>query len=146
MRRKKVHQFKRQVVLFRSSKACSWLAIFSLIFSSALTLTHHHGGDECGCGSHQHSASVVAGLGSLPTGDCDCTSCEEPSNSQHEHEHDEDSCSICRMVFEHAVQTIAFDIIESNEPSCDIVAILFFALIQSTESGYLTRGPPATFA
>ncbi len=144
MRRKKVHQFKRQVVLFRSSRACSWLAIFSLIFSSALTLTHHHGGGQCGCGTHQHSASAVAGLESLPTGDCDCSSCEEPSNGQQEH--DEDSCSICRMVFEHAVQIIEFDMIESNELSCDIVAILFVTPIQSTASGYLTRGPPSTFA
>jgi hypothetical protein len=131
-------------VLFRSSKACSWLAIFSLIFSSALTLTHHHDGDDCACGSHQNSVPSVSGLASLPAADCECTDCEEPSNNPHQH--DEDSCSICRMVFEHAVQTIEFDVVESNEPSCDVVAILLTAHIQSNEFGCLTRGPPETLA
>lgn len=147
MLNKKTSENLRCFVSFCSSKACSWLAIFSLIFSSALTLTHHHDGSECGCGSHEHSTTLIAGLEQLPAGDCDCTDCEEPTPSDNsQHEHDEDSCSICRMVFEHAVQTIEFDVCESIEPSCDIVAILLVAHFQSTESGYLTRGPPAVSA
>jgi len=149
MIREQILEIPRDIVRFRSSKACSWMAIFSLIFSSALTLTHHHGGEECGCGSHPHSTSAIAGLESLPTGhcNCDCTDSELPAPSHNnQNEHDEDTCSICRMVFEHAVQTIEFDLFESNEPSCDTVAILLVAQIQSADFSYQSRGPPASLA
>jgi hypothetical protein len=131
-----------------SSKLASWLAIFSLVFSSFLTLTHYHAGNDCGCSDHTHAQSaVIAGLETLQQGDCECIDCDavpQHENQQHEnHEHDEDSCSICRMLYEHAVQSVEFSIVEFEEPCCDFVVQVFSAPKLSTVSGYLTRGPPA---
>ncbi|QEG20944.1 hypothetical protein MFFC18_07950 [Mariniblastus fucicola] len=88
----------------------------------------------------------MAGLELLPKGDVDCSDC---GSLPHEHEHspaddhDHDSCSICRMVYEHAVETVEFAIVESDERSFDFIPSVFQVPELETVSGYLTRGPPA---
>jgi hypothetical protein len=133
-------------VFVRSSKLASWTAILSLVFSSVLTLTHNHG-QSCDCldGSHAHSSSpsVIAGLESLPLGDCDCSDCELPQSQNENQDHDEDSCSICRMVFEHGQQTIEFELSDNDEELCTVVAFVVDAPCLGAVSEYLTRGPPA---
>ena len=142
--------FRSRIILLLSSiskQHSSWLAIFSLLMSCALIWTHHHGGQGCSCGDHDHATSAVSdieGLENLPVGACECTDCEVPSEVPVEH--DEHSCSICRMVYEHAIQTIELAVPESSEKSCDSVAILFSVHVQRIESGDLTRGPPTPLA
>ena len=130
-----------------SKNLASWLAIVSLIFSSVLTIAHNHG-DSCDCGddvvAHSHvQVSEIAGLESLPPGDCDCTGCEIPAQQDSpEHEHDEDTCSICRMVYEHGEQGLEFEFVESQEEVCDSVVLILPAIVAGPVSEYLTRGPP----
>lgn len=132
-------QFCRPNGLLQSPQFTSCLAIFSLVMSSFLTLTHHHE-DSCGCCPTLSTASI-AGLETLPPGDCDCGDCELPSDQNHEH--DEESCSICRMVYEHAVQPIEFTLFELQEPCYDLILMPKDIYTQNTECGYFTRGPPA---
>lgn len=133
-----------------SSKLASWLAIFSLIFSSVLTLTHNHGQScDCPAESHAHtSVGTIAGLENLQPGDCECTDCDSlPPQHEHEgEEHDKDSCSVCRMVFEHANQTVEFELADTDEAVCDFVVFAISAPALGVVSEYLTRGPPTQSA
>lgn len=140
----------RPAVQLSSSKPAMWLAIFSLIFSSVLTLTHNHG-QSCDCpdSSHSHvTVSNIAGLENLQPGDCECTDCEPsaPHDHQQDNDHDKDSCSICRMVFEHANQTVEFELADIDEAVCDFVVFVISTPDRGVVSEYLTRGPPAPLA
>lgn len=135
------------------SKLAPWIAIVSLFVSSVLTSTHHHG-SECGCevietATHGHpGVSPIAGLENLPLGDCDCTGCDTPEhqNELPSDDHDHDSCSVCRMICEHALESAEFSVFESNEPTFDSTYFFFQATKLDLVSRYLTRGPPAQLA
>lgn len=140
---------------FRSKKHAPWLAISSLIFSSFLTLTHNHGGAcDCSAATNQHSfASVICGLKGMlnvplgACGGCDCGTSSHPDSPMHRHnEHDKDSCSICRMVYEHATEDVEFTFVELDEPVFDLVVFIFSTHDTTVRSSYLTRGPPAICA
>lgn len=80
-------------------------------------------------------------------GNCGCCSCcdsepELPNQNDAEQEHDKDSCSICRMVYEHANHDVEFTFVEFDEPVCDEVTFIVSAPTLSIVYSYLTRGPP----
>lgn len=138
-----------------SSIFAKWTAIFSLLLSNALVLTHHHANDDCCSVTHSHASHThsdvapISGLESLPQGDCECTDCDTPVH-EHSHspseDHDHDTCSICRMVYEQAVETIEFTVAQCDERSFDFIPPTVQALKLDIVSGYLTRGPPAPAA
>lgn len=135
-----------------SQKLASWLAILSLIFSSVLTISHNHG-QSCGCdetGTAHVTATKIAGLENLPSGDCDCDGCETtPEQQDHQHsneDHDEDTCSICRMVYESGEEFVEFELPVVEQTICNSTLLIVVALVESPTSEYLTRGPPALSA
>lgn len=117
-----------------------------------MTSAHSHF-DHCECDGHSHavshSTSSVSGLVNLPdltAGNCGCDACgpELPERKPVPiDDHDHESCSICRMILEHAVEVDTFTVSESVEPAFDLVVFSAQLPKLSIVSAYLTRGPPA---
>ena len=130
------------------SKLASCLAIFSIVFSAVLSLMHQHhriDGEAC-CGvPHQHSQSQIPGLEDIPASDCDCTTqlandAESlPANEQEESDH----CSVCRMVFEHAIGGNELPQPTASGITFDAVFFVVQLSMLDVSVRYLNRGPPA---
>lgn len=145
----------RTPVRFNSSIIVRSAAIFSLLFSHVLILTHHHAGQDCCPASQQHTAAdrhfvaaPILGLELLPQGDCDCPDhgTPEPTSNWPADDHDHDSCSICKMEFEEGLESVEFPLTKSNESSFDFIPPVVQAAKRDIVSEYFTRGPPALHA